>query len=41
MDYDMYKIVELIIEELPSSIILLGFNDTTMYIENSMLFKNK
>ena len=31
-----YKYVEPIIEELPNSIILQGFDDTTMYIENEI-----
>lgn len=31
-----YKLAEPIIEELPNSIILQGFDDTTMYIENSI-----
>ena len=32
----LYELAEPIIEELPNSITLQGFNDTTMYIENSI-----
>lgn len=32
----LYELAEPIIEELPNSITLQGFDDTTMYIENSI-----
>ena len=35
--YELYELEEPIIEELPNSITLHGFDDTTMYIENSIL----
>ena len=34
--YELYELEEPIIEELPNSISLQGFDDTTMYIENSI-----
>ena len=34
--YELYELEEPIIEELPSSITLQGFDNTTMYIENSI-----
>ena len=33
----LYELVEPIIEELPNSITIQGFDDTTMYIENSIV----
>lgn len=39
MEYELYELYELkepIIEELPNSITLQGFDDTTIYIENSI-----
>lgn len=36
MEYELYELEEPIIEELPNAISLQGFDDTTMYIENSL-----
>lgn len=35
--YELYELEEPIIEELPNGVTLEGFDDTTMYIENSII----